>query len=136
PPGAQGEETMPRKRGLKKLGFGEPKSTHRHIYRRVGSPRLGSVLLGTIMRSKGYDVRVYIEDIQPIDMNEVLSADLVAVSAITSTAPQSYRLADTARAAGAVVVMRGTHTSFMPDDVMQHATFVVRVEDEFALQEL
>ena len=107
------------KRALKKLVFIEPKSTHLHIYSRVCIPRLGSVLLGTLMRSKGYDVRVYIEDIQAIDMNEVLSADLVAVSAITSTAPQSYRLADTARAAGAVVVMGGTHTSFMPDEGMR-----------------
>ena len=124
------------KRPLKKLVFVEPKSTHLHIYSRVCIPRLGSVLLGTVMRSKGYDVRVYIEDIQAVDMKEVLSADLVAVSAITSTAPQSYRLADTARAAGAVVVMGGTHTSFMPDEGMQHADFVVRGEGEFAFQEL
>jgi radical SAM superfamily enzyme YgiQ (UPF0313 family) len=88
------------------------------------------------MRAKGYDVRVYIEDIQAIDMNEVLSADLVAVSAITSTAPQSYALADKARAAGAIVVMGGTHTSFMPEEGMQHADFVVRGEGEFAFQEL
>jgi radical SAM superfamily enzyme YgiQ (UPF0313 family) len=88
------------------------------------------------MRAKGYDVRVYIEDIQAIDMNEVLSADLVAVSAITSTAPQSYELADKARAAGAIVVMGGTHTSFMPEEGMQHADFVVRGEGEFAFQEL
>ena len=124
------------KRQLKKLVFVEPKSTHLHIYSRVCIPRLGSVLLGTIMRTKGYDVRVYIEDIQAIDMSEVLSADLVAVSAITSTAPQSYKLADTARAAGAVVVMGGTHTSFMTDEGMQHADFVVRGEGEFAFQEL
>jgi radical SAM superfamily enzyme YgiQ (UPF0313 family) len=124
------------KRPLKKLVFVEPKSTHLHIYSRVCIPRLGSVLLGTIMRAKGYDVRVYIEDIQAIDMNEVLSADLVAVSAITSTAPQSYKLADVARAAGAIVVMGGTHTSFMPDEGMQHADFIVRGEGEFAFQEL
>src|SRR3989304_4749388 len=80
------------RRTLKKLVFVEPKSTHLHIYSRVCIPRLGSVLLATIMRGKGYDVRVYIEDIQAIDMQEVLSADLVAISAITSTAPQSYRL--------------------------------------------
>jgi radical SAM superfamily enzyme YgiQ (UPF0313 family) len=124
------------KRLLKKLVFVEPKSTHLHIYSRVCIPRLGSVLLATIMRAKGYDVRVYIEDIQAIDMNEVLSADLVAVSAITSTAPQSYALADKARAAGAIVVMGGTHTSFMPEEGMQHADFVVRGEGEFAFQEL
>jgi radical SAM superfamily enzyme YgiQ (UPF0313 family) len=124
------------KRALKKLVFVEPKSTHLHIYSRVCIPRLGSVLLGTIMRAKGYDVRVYVEDIQAIDMGEVMSADLVAVSAITSTAPQSYKLADLARAAGKVVVMGGTHTSFMPEEGMQHADFVVRGEGEFAFQEL
>ena len=124
------------KRPLRKLVFVEPKSTHLHIYSRVCIPRLGSVLLGTIMRAKGYDVRVYIEDIQAIDMSEVLSADLVAVSAITSTAPQSYKLADMMRAAGKVVVMGGTHTSFMADEGMQHADFIVRGEGEFAFQEL
>jgi radical SAM superfamily enzyme YgiQ (UPF0313 family) len=124
------------KRALRKLVFVEPKSTHLHIYSRVCIPRLGSVLLGTIMRGKGYDVRVYIEDIQAIDMGELMSADLVAVSAITSTAPQSYKLADMMREAGKVVVMGGTHTSFMPDEGMEHADFVVRGEGEFAFQEL
>jgi radical SAM superfamily enzyme YgiQ (UPF0313 family) len=124
------------KRALKKLVFVEPKSTHLHVYSRVCIPRLGSVLLGTIMRAKGYDVRVYIEDIQDLDMKEVLSADLVAISAITSTAPQSYRLADTVREAGALAVMGGTHTSFLPEEGMQHADFIVRGEGEFAFQEL
>jgi radical SAM superfamily enzyme YgiQ (UPF0313 family) len=124
------------RRALKKLVFVEPKSTHLHIYSRVTIPRLGSVLLATIMRTKGYDVRVYIEDIHGIDMTEVLSADLVAISAITSTAPQSYRLADTVRAAGIVAVLGGTHVSFLPEEAIRHADFVVRGEGEFAFQEL
>src|SRR5438105_9679114 len=124
------------KRPLKKLVFVEPKSTHLHVYSRVCIPRLGSVLLGTIMRAKGYDVRVYIEDIQDVDMREVLSADLVAISAITSTAPQSYRLADTVRAAGGIAVLGGTHVSFLPEEGLEHADFVVRGEGEFAFQEL
>src|SRR5205823_2223181 len=124
------------RRNLRKLVFVEPKSTHLHIYSRVCIPRLGSVLLATIMRAKGYDVRVYIEDIHPIDMSEVLSADLVAISAITSTAPQAYRLADQVRQAGAIAVIGGTHTSFLPDEGLEHADFVVRGEGEFAFQEL
>jgi radical SAM superfamily enzyme YgiQ (UPF0313 family) len=123
-------------RKLRKLVFVEPKSTHLHVYSRVTIPRLGSVLLGTIMRNKGYDVRVYIEDIQGLDMSEVLSADLVGISAITSTAPQSYRLADAVRAAGKIAVLGGTHTSFLPEEGLQHADFVVRGEGEFAFQEL
>ena len=124
------------RRALKKLVFVEPKSTHLHIYSRVCIPRIGSVLLGTIMRAKGYDVRVYIEDIQAPDMKEVLSADLVAISAITSTAPQSYRLADQVRAAGGIAVLGGTHVSFLPEEGLQHADYVVRGEGEFAFQEL
>src|SRR3989441_3988698 len=124
------------RRALKKLVFVEPKSTHLHIYSRICIPRLGSVLLATIMRSKGYDVRVYIEDIHAIDMKEVLSADLVGISAITSTAPQSYRLADRVREAGGIAVMGGTHTSFLPEEGLLHADYVVRGEGEFAFQEL
>jgi radical SAM superfamily enzyme YgiQ (UPF0313 family) len=124
------------KRALRKLVFVEPKSTHLHIYSRVCIPRLGSVLLATIMRAKGYEVRVYIEDIHAVDMKEVLSADLVAISAITSTAPQSYRLADTVREAGGIAVLGGTHTSFLPEEGLAHADFVVRGEGEFPFQEL
>src|SRR6266516_1946014 len=124
------------RRALKKLVFVEPKSTHLHIYSRVCIPRIGSVLLGTLMRAKGYDVRVYIEDIHDVDMNEILSADLVAISAITSTAPQSYRLADKVREAGAIAVLGGTHVSFLPEEGLEHADFVVRGEGEFAFQEL
>jgi radical SAM superfamily enzyme YgiQ (UPF0313 family) len=124
------------KRALRKLVFVEPKSTHLHVYSRVCIPRLGSVLLGTVMRNLGYDVRVYIEDIHAVDMNEVLSADLVGISALTSTAPQSYRLADKVREAGGIAVLGGTHTSFLPEEGLEHADFVVRGEGEFAFQEL
>ena len=123
-------------RKFKKIAFVEPKSTHLHVYSRVCIPRLGSVLLGTIMRNKGYDVRVYIEDIAPIDMAEVMSADFVGISTLTSTAPQSYRLADQVRAAGIPVAIGGTHVTFLPDEALQHADFVIRGEGEFAFQEL
>ena len=124
------------KRPLKKLVFVEPKSTHLHVYSKVCIPRLGSVLLGTIMRNKGYDVRVYVEDIHDVDMREVLSADLVGISAITSTAPPAYRLADRVREAGGIAVLGGTHTSFLPAEGLQHADYVIRGEGEFAFQEL
>lgn len=124
------------KRSIKKIVFVEPKSTHLHVYSRVAIPRLGSVLLATIMRNKGYDVRVYVEDITPIDMREVLSADLVGISALTSTAPQSYRLADRVRAGGIPVALGGTHVTFLPEEGIQHADFVVKGEGEYAFQEL
>lgn len=121
---------------IKKIVFVEPKSTHLHVYSRVTIPRLGSVLLGTILRNRGHEVKVYIEDIAAIDMDQVMSADLVCISAITSTAPQSYRLTDRVREAGIPVVLGGTHTSFLPDEGLDHATYVVRGEGESAIVEL
>jgi radical SAM superfamily enzyme YgiQ (UPF0313 family) len=121
---------------MRKIVLVEPKSTHLHVYSRVAIPRLGVVLLGTILRNLGYDVRVYIEDISPIDMREVLSADVVGISTITSTAPPSYALAEKVRAAGIPVVLGGTHTSFMTEEGLQHADYVIRGEGEGAFVEL
>ncbi len=121
---------------MRKIVLVEPKSTHLHVYSRVAIPRLGVVLLGTILRKQGYDVRVYIEDIAPINMTDVLSADLVGISTITSTAPPSYALAEKVRAAGIPVVLGGTHTSFMTEEGLQHADYVIRGEGENALCEL
>ena len=121
---------------MSKIVLVEPKSTHLHVYSRVAIPRLGAVLLGTIFRNLGYDVRVFIEDIAPIDMQEVLSADLVGISAITSTAPPSYALAEKVRAAGIPVAIGGTHTSFMTEEGLQHADYVIRGEGEGAFIEL
>jgi radical SAM superfamily enzyme YgiQ (UPF0313 family) len=121
---------------MRKIVLVEPKSTHLHVYSRVAIPRLGAVLLGTILRDRGYDVRVYIEDIAPIDMTDVLSADLVGISTITSTAPPSYALARKVRAAGIPVVLGGTHTSFLTEEGLEHADYVIRGEGEGALVEL
>jgi radical SAM superfamily enzyme YgiQ (UPF0313 family) len=121
---------------MRKIVLVEPKSTHLHVYSRVAIPRLGVVLLGTILRNLGYDVQVFIEDIAPIDMHEVLGADVVGISTITSTAPPSYALAEKVRAAGIPVVLGGTHTSFMTEEGLQHADYVIRGEGEEAFVEL
>jgi radical SAM superfamily enzyme YgiQ (UPF0313 family) len=121
---------------MRKIVLVEPKSTHLHVYSRVAIPRLGAVLLGTILRDLGYEVQVFIEDISPIDMRAVLSADLVGVSAITSTAPPSYRLAEQVRAAGIPVAIGGTHPTFLTEESLEHADYVVRGEGEGAFVEL
>ena len=120
---------------MRKIVLVEPKSTHLHVYSRVAIPRLGVVLLGTILRNLGYEVRVYIEDIAPIEMQEVMSADAVGISIITSTAPPSYALAEKVRAAGIPVVLGGTHASFMAEEGLRHADYVIRGEGEQAFVE-
>jgi radical SAM superfamily enzyme YgiQ (UPF0313 family) len=65
-----------------------------------------------------------------IDFEDVLAADLVGVSTITSTAPRAYAIADELRAKGKTVILGGPHVSFLPDEALDHADFVVRGEGE------
>jgi radical SAM superfamily enzyme YgiQ (UPF0313 family) len=121
---------------MKKIIFVEPKAPGFHIYSKWRLPRLGTVLLATILKNQGHDVKVFIEEIQKIDKEELLSCDLVGISTITSTAPRAYALADELREKGIPVAMGGAHPTFLSDEAMEHADFVVRGEGEDAILEL
>ncbi len=119
-----------------KIALVEPAAAGLHIYSRAGLPRLGSLLLGTILRDLGYDVSVQVEEIRPVEMAPLLAADLVGISTITSTATKSYQLADELRAAGKAVVLGGPHVTWQVDEALEHGDFVVRGEGEEALPAL
>lgn len=106
----------------------ETKSSHIHVYSFAHIPRLGAVLLGTILRDKGYHVDVFIEDLGDVDMDVVRRADLVGISLITATAPQSYELAARIRALGIPVVLGGAHVSFVPEEAIRHADYILTGE--------
>jgi radical SAM superfamily enzyme YgiQ (UPF0313 family) len=121
---------------MKRIVLVEPRALGYHIYTRVVIPRLGPILLGTILRDRGYEVEVYVEELlEPTD-EELFSADLVGISTITNTAPRAYEIADRVRAQGIPVVMGGFHPTFMPDEALDHADYVVRGEGEQTLVEL
>lgn len=107
----------------KRIVLIETKSTHIHVYSFAPIPRLGAVLLGTILRNRGYHVDVFIEDMGAVDMDIVRQADLVGISLITATAPRSYQMAATIRALGIPVVLGGPHVSFVPDEAIEHADY-------------
>ena len=121
---------------MKKIIFIEPKAPGFHIYSKWSLPRLGTVMLGTVLRNLGHDVKIYVEEIRKIEKEDLYSADLVGISTITSTAPRAYSLADEIRERGIPVVMGGAHPTFMPDEALEHADFVVRGEGEDAIVEL
>lgn len=121
---------------MRKIVLVETKSTYIHVYSHVPIPRVGSVLLGTILRDLGYQVKVYIEELGEVDFREFLDADLIGISTLTSTAPRSYKLAKIAREAGIPVVLGGTHPTFEPDECLDHADFLIRGEGEETLVEL
>jgi radical SAM superfamily enzyme YgiQ (UPF0313 family) len=106
----------------------EPKSPDQHVFSRWKLPRLGLVILGTRLQEAGYNVKVYVEDVAPVDFETLFSADLVGISTITSTAPRAYEFARAAKRAGIPVVMGGPHVTFLADEALEHCDYVIRGE--------
>ncbi len=113
---------------MKNIVLIEPKSPDWHVFSRWKLPRLGLVVLATRLKAAGYDVKVFVEEISPVDFAALFSADLVGISTITSTAPRAYEFAKAARRAGIPVVMGGPHVTFLPEEALQHCDYVIRGE--------
>ncbi len=111
-----------------RIAFIEPKPPDYHIFTRMPLPRLGTVLLGSILKKEGYEVECYVETAAELDLERVLSADAVGISTITSTATRAYEIAKIMREAGRPVFMGGPHVSYMPDEALQYCDFAFRGE--------
>jgi len=116
-----------------KIIFIEPKSPNLHIFSRFVIPRLGILILGTMMKKLDWDVQVIIEENQELDLECIRSADMVGISTITSTAPRAYTIADQVREMGIPVIMGGPHVSYLPEEALEHVDFVFRGEAEKTL---
>lgn len=111
----------------------EPRAPNLHIFSRFYTPRLGLFLVGRLLADRGWHVRVVVEELEEIDFTAFAGADLVGISTITSTAPRAYAIADRARAMGAAVMLGGPHVTYLTDEALAHADFVVRGEGEGAI---
>ncbi|MBI5604952.1 MAG: radical SAM protein [Deltaproteobacteria bacterium] len=115
----------------------EPRSPAEHVFSRARIPRLGTILLGTMLRSQGYEARVLVEEISGSTTGEDLRwADAVCISSITSTIPRAFLLGDQAKEQGKKVIFGGPHVTFLPEEALHHGEFVVRGEGEETLTEL
>ncbi|MFQ5905233.1 MAG: B12-binding domain-containing radical SAM protein [bacterium] len=79
-------------------------------------------------------VRIINDNIDPIDFNE--KVDLVGVTAMTSTAPRAYEIADKFRERGVSVILGGIHPTALPQEAILHADAVVIGEAEGAMHNL
>jgi radical SAM superfamily enzyme YgiQ (UPF0313 family) len=118
---------------MPKIALIEPKAPNLHIYSRFKLPRLGLLILGALLRDRGWEVEWILEEIHGIDLQKLKGMDMVGLSTITSTAPRAYKIADRVRQAGVPVIMGGPHVTFLADEALQHADFVIRGEGEIAL---
>jgi len=107
----------------------EPKNDHLHIFSKFELPRLGSILLATLMRDRGFKTESLFMTGREI-LSRPVDADLVGISTITSTAPAAYALGDAFRARGVPVVFGGPHVSFLPEEALEHADYCLTGEGE------
>jgi radical SAM superfamily enzyme YgiQ (UPF0313 family) len=121
---------------MSRIVFYEPATPHPHIFKRFRLPRLGSLLLGTILKQHGHDVKVFVEDIRAPKMQDLLDADIVCVSSITSTAPRAYAASRYLRSRGVPAVLGGPHVTFLTDEALEHADYVFRGEGENSIVDL
>ncbi len=103
-------------------------------------PRVGPVLMGTILHERGLNVRVFSETVAPLDseaIDYICSAGLVAMSVLTFGANRAYALAGLIRRVNptARILMGDVHPTIMPEHCLQHCDFVIRDEGDETIGE-
>jgi hypothetical protein len=83
------EEYPGRKLRIRKISFIEPTNDHFSIFSLYELPRLGSILLATLLRDKGFSTESVFMRAKGV-LERRTDADLVGISAITPTAKSSY----------------------------------------------
>ena len=115
---------------MKNIILIEPQSREDHVYKHVRMPRLGLPILGTQLTEAGYQVSFYLGTGDSLPWTELFNADLVGISTTTATCREAYQIAGVLRSNSIPVVIGGIHATFLPEEALQFADYVVLGEAE------
>jgi len=130
---------------MSKVTFIEPASSFNGYAFAAKLPLMGPLYLGTILAENGHDVSILNENFSSAYNQEtgwlhksLLTADVVGISTITSTADRAYKIADAVREQNknAKLIIGGAHASFMEAESLEHADIVVKGEAESIICDL
>ena len=128
-----------------KVALIEPKPFFNSYYFWKKLPLLGTLILGTILKNRGHEVKVFKENIIPAynEKNDELhpflrEADVVGFTAITPTAKRAYEIARAIKRQfpEKKVIFGGSHPSALPDEALQYGDNVVIGEAENVIVDL
>ncbi len=121
---------------MKNITLIEPQAAGGHVFSKTRMPRTGLPLLGTQLKNGGYEVSIYVGPASAMPWEKILDADLVGISTLTPTSREAYRIASYLRDSSIPVVIGGIHATFLPDEALQYADFVIRGEADFTFPAL
>jgi len=126
------------KKLIKKITFIEFDLAQKHFLSATLMPRThGIVLIATIVRNLGYDVKVYCEHIAAIDLKCIQESDLICFSPLTSSANKTFALADFINHNWNIpMIAGGTFATYFPDLCLEHVDYVIRNEGDETIIEL
>ena len=126
------------------VAFIEPRGTF-NAYGYFRLPLMGPLTLGTILKEAGHEVLILRDSVRSIFdekkerlLEALTRTDVVAISVLTSTANRAYQIADAIRkvAPRIKIIMGGPHPTYMPEEALEHANYVIRGEGEQPLMRL
>ncbi len=117
---------------MQKIVLIEPQSKEDHVYKYIRMPRLGLPILGTQLQEAGYQVSFYLGTGDSLPWPKIFEADLVGISTTTATCREAYQVAGLLRTENIPVVIGGIHATFLPEEALQFADYVVQGEAEYS----
>jgi radical SAM superfamily enzyme YgiQ (UPF0313 family) len=101
-------------------------------------PKYGSLLLASLMRDRGYQVRYFLEGVSTMDFNIITDADVLCMSVF---APAMNKVRSFAKKvlnerAGLPIILGGPMVCYFPEKILDCCTYAVRCEGDEVLPRL